>query len=92
MKTLDEIGLNYYTDKASYHHKYLDYYDTNLSAKRNNENNILEIGILFGQSTKMFKEYFTNSKIYSFDIEDKRNLAEDRIEILYSKHYLLELI
>lgn len=72
--TLDQIGLKYNSDKSSTHHKYLDLYDKYFSDIRYDENNILEIGIFNGDSLRIFSEYFENSKLYAFDIMDKRNL------------------
>lgn len=79
---LDQIGILVGTDKASNHHKYLDHYDELFKNLRNDNINFLEVGILFGQSTKMFKEYFSNGTIYAFDIDDKTHLNDDRIKIM----------
>lgn len=72
---LDEIGLKYNSDKSSKHHKYLNLYDNYFSKIRYEKNNILEIGILEGESLKIFSEYFVNSNIYAFDILQKNNLT-----------------
>ena len=55
-KTLNEIGLSYNSDKVSEHHNYLNLYDKYFTSIRNNNNQILEIGILHGDSIKMLKE------------------------------------
>ena len=80
--TLNEIGLKYDSDKSTNYHDYLNLYDKHFDKYRNENNKILEIGILFGGSLNIFHEYFKNSFIYAIDIEDKRHLKKDRIEIL----------
>lgn len=82
MGLLNEIGIKYGTDKSSQHHNYLDYYESKISVNKDKKINLLEIGILFGQSTKMFKEYFSVGNIFSFDINNKKHLEEERISIL----------
>lgn len=81
-KTLDEIGILYGTDKASNHHKYLDHYGNIFSNLRDENVKILEIGVLFGQSLSMLSNFFPNGEIFAFDIEDKRDLIKDRVNIL----------
>jgi len=81
-KTLNEIGLQNNSDKSSAYHCYLDLYDRYLTPIRQNKNNILEIGILFGDSIKIFKEYFSESTIYALDIVDKTNLTEQNVNII----------
>ena len=82
MKSLNEIGLNYNSDKVSEHHNYLELYDKFFTSIRLNQNKILEIGILHGDSIKMLKDYFENSIITGIDINDKKHLASDRLVIL----------
>lgn len=74
MKTLDQIGLNYKSDKSSSFHNYLNIYDKYFSDRRNDNNNILEIGVLNGDSLNILSEYFINSKIIGMDILDKSHL------------------
>lgn len=81
-KTLNEIGLLYNSDKVSEHHNYLDLYDKYFKKTRFDSNEILEIGVLNGDSVKMLRDYFENSIITGVDIEDKRHLISDRIKIL----------
>lgn len=51
---LQEIGLKYQTDKATYH-KYLDFYEQHI--KRESVKRFLEIGIYKGQSIKMWRDW-----------------------------------
>ena len=82
MKTLDQIGLSTNSDKSSNYHDYLNFYETFFSKIRNSNNNILEIGILNGDSLKLMSDYFVNSTIYAFDIENKSHLNIPRCKIL----------
>lgn len=81
-KKLNEIGLSYNSDKVSEHHNYLDLYEKHLEKIRFNNNQILEIGVLNGDSIKVFNEYFENSMITGVDINDRTFLNSDRIKIL----------
>jgi hypothetical protein len=80
--TLDQIGQQYNTDKSSVFHNYLNLYDDRLKEIRHNKNNILEIGIFNGDSIRMFTEYFDNSKIIGFDIDDKSHLTGNERNVI----------
>jgi ubiquinone/menaquinone biosynthesis C-methylase UbiE len=80
--TLNEIGLKNKSDKSSEYHDYLNLYDKYFYAHRNKNINFLEIGILFGDSLKIFDEYFVNANITAIDIEDKSHLSKSNIEII----------
>jgi len=82
MKKLNEIGLQTNSDKSSSLHNYLNIYESMFESIRLLNNNILEIGILFGDSLKIWSQFFENSNIYSFDIEDKSYLQIPRCKIL----------
>jgi hypothetical protein len=58
--TLQEIGLKYYTDKATYH-GYLDFYEKYID--KENIKRFLEIGIQAGYSIKTWREWFNNNTI-----------------------------
>jgi hypothetical protein len=63
---LTNIHLEFETDKGTAH-SYLEYYDELFSDLRLKHMNVLEIGVLFGGSLKMWSTYFINSKIYGID-------------------------
>jgi hypothetical protein len=67
--TLDAIGLKYGTDKASFGHNYLDFYEIFFAPLRKEKLNVLEIGVLNGASTRTWEEYFPESKIIGADID-----------------------
>jgi hypothetical protein len=80
MSTLNQIGLKYGTDKASEVHDYLKKYEKYLPYKREDKLNILEIGVLNGESLTTWKEYFYNSTIIGIDINpDCKKYQEDRV-------------
>ena len=81
MDTLNEIAIKHKTDKSSLAHNYANIYDFYFNKIRDEELNILEIGIQSGYSLKMWKEYFCNSKIVGLDISDCTNLSEQNIKI-----------
>lgn len=88
MKTLNEIYLNYQSpeghgDKGTAH-TYINEYEKLLKDYRENST-VLEIGIFFGESLKMWNEYFINSKVYGVDITDryiKDLIKENKYNIL----------
>ncbi len=81
-QSLDEIGLKYRTDKASSGHDYLCVYETFVGHLREQEISILEIGVLYGASLKVWKDYFPKAKIVGADINPVvKRFAQDRITI-----------
>lgn len=70
--TLNEINQTYRSDKG-FGHNYLDFYENLFSTKRYDKLNILEIGVLFGNSLKLWNDYFINSMIYGMDNFSQEN-------------------
>ncbi|MDD5165095.1 MAG: class I SAM-dependent methyltransferase [Candidatus Pacebacteria bacterium] len=79
MKTLDEIALKYGTDKSSRKHNYTKLYAAYFEALRDKPITILEIGIANGHSLLTWKEYFIKAKLVGADIEDCKELEQERI-------------
>ena len=70
MKSLTEINQNYGSDKGKVNgrgHSYLDFYESLFQDYRHKTIKILEIGVLFGNSLKLWHEYFTNGSIYGIE-------------------------
>lgn len=65
---LDTIGLKYCTDKASFHHDYLRFYEQFFAPVRYEKLNILEVGVLDGASLATWEQYFPNASIVGADI------------------------
>jgi len=57
-----------------YPQSFTPFYDKFLNKHRNEFKNVLEIGVLFGNSLLCWSEYFSNAKIYGFDIDTSRVL------------------
>ena len=70
MISLVELGLKYPTSKGK--HGFLEIYENYFEKLRNNELNILEIGVENGDSLRVWSNYFVNSKICGIDIVKKK--------------------
>lgn len=68
MDVLTLLADKYKTDKGSLRHKYTSFYHNFLKDIRHKKLNILEIGVDYGYSIKMWLDYFPNSKIFGFDL------------------------
>jgi len=83
MKTLQEVYENYSDwiggDKGT-NHSYIGVYQKEMSKLKNIS--ILEIGIQFGHSIKMWQEYFENSWVGGIDI-DLNNLSFDNLDNVF---------
>ena len=89
MSILDRISIARGTDKSSICHNYCNKYEKYFPFKRYEKLNILEIGVLDGQSLRVWKEYFFNSNILCIDITKeckhiiKKEKEVDTINIEY---------
>jgi len=81
MSTLDKLGIEHNTDKTSEVHNYLVKYEKYLPFKRFDKLNFLEIGVLRGESIKMWSDYFYRSKIVGIDIEPLYESTDENIII-----------
>jgi hypothetical protein len=63
---LTDIHTEFKTDKGTAH-SYIEWYEDTFSDRRIEELNVLEIGVLFGGSLKMWEKYFENSQIYGVE-------------------------
>ena len=91
MGELEKIGKTYKTDKCSNQHNYLDLYEKILPhplvAK-----NILEIGLWFGASARMWHDYYSRAHIYMVENDTNmfRNWEEayariyKRVEVIFT--------
>ena len=80
--TLDQLAEKYGTDKGSKNHDYTPRYSMYLAQYRDEEFNLLEIGVYNGASVKMWKEYFPKATIVALDIDPNcKQYEEDRVNI-----------
>jgi hypothetical protein len=73
MKTLVELVDNSRTDKNTVH-SYLPLYQKLLVSKKETAKNVLEIGICFGGSIKLWNDFFKNATVYGLDIMNINNV------------------
>lgn len=81
LRSLEEI---FKKSKTSIHkwENYFDIYESYLKPFRGKSPKLLEIGVQYGGSLKMWKEYLQNAKIFGIDINpDCKNLEDKDIDI-----------
>jgi hypothetical protein len=85
---LDDLGLQYGTDKSSAHHDYLRRYDEQFWLRRYDEIVLVELGVgghadpaKGGASLLMWREYFPNATIIGVDNE-RKNFTIDGVNIV----------
>jgi hypothetical protein len=81
--TLVELCRQFPTDKCPYHHNYVEIYETLFGRMRNAAIRFLEIGVLHGNSVRLWEAYFPNAQIYGLDIDESTTKYKSaRINIL----------
>lgn len=65
MASLTDLGRKYGTDKVD--HQFTEYYDRIFGGMRDQTFNLLEVGVFFGSSVRMWTEYFQKATIYGAD-------------------------
>src|SRR5438445_12333566 len=75
--SLDAIGTRHGTDKSSSHHGYLDFYERFFRDLRYKQITLLEIGVLRGESARMWNEYFEYGKIIGVDVNPEALQSQD---------------
>jgi cephalosporin hydroxylase len=73
--SLQSIVDNSRSDKNTVH-SYLDLYQNLLIGKKETAKNVLEIGIYYGGSIKLWSDFFTNATVYGLDIMHINNVWE----------------
>jgi hypothetical protein len=68
---LDRIGVLQHTDKACLEHDYLRHYDEIFSRYRDKEITLVEVGVAFGSSLRMWERYFPKATIVGIDIDPR---------------------
>ena len=67
MNVLDELAIKYGTDKSSRYHGFTAPYFQTFDAERDSVKKVLEVGVFFGSSINMWRDYFSNAVIYGLD-------------------------
>ena len=65
---LDNLFINYGTDKSSKSHNFSKFYTRHLNGIKNKKINILEIGAAGGASAASFIHYFKKSRVFCIDV------------------------
>ncbi len=82
LPSLDALGRQFGTDKASPQHDYLNTYERFFAKLRNSPITLLEIGVWRGASLDLWEAYFPNARIIGADVEPAaRRLARGRVAI-----------
>lgn len=72
MKTLDELAIEFGTDKSSAAHDYARTYDGLFRHLRDAPIRLLEIGVKTGASIRMWEEYFPHASITAVDLSMRK--------------------
>lgn len=78
--SLMELGEVFPTDKHYQHNYFSQVYQDVLSPIKNDVKTLLEIGILDGNSLKVFKRFFKNAKVYGVDL--RSDTIDGDIEVI----------
>ncbi len=91
MSSLSDFGIH--TDKA-WGHQYLHYYESLFHPIRKKVKTVLEIGIWYGGSLLMWRDYFDKATIYGIDIADhgEEMDKQERINARYMEAYSQEAV
>jgi hypothetical protein len=81
MKDLEQISLNYRSDKGSVYHNYLHIYEKYFSKYRTTLTTFLEIGLWEGESLKMWRDYFETGNLVGADIIDLSSIQLPNTQI-----------
>src|SRR6478736_6325162 len=77
-ESLVDIGKRHGTDKAVPERVMLPAYEMHLSEAREREITLVEIGVLEGNSLRMWRDYFPRGQINGVDISPDAALQEDK--------------
>ena len=79
--SLEQIADNSRTDKNTIH-SYLPLYQQLLISKKDTAKNVLEVGICYGGSIKLWSDFFTNAIVYGLDIMNVWNGIKNNKKIV----------
>lgn len=80
--SLNNIGIEEGTDKSVLAGDYLNHYDETLVSMRDDDFNLIEIGVLSGSSLRMWERYFARATLIGIDIKpDCRVHARERTKV-----------
>jgi demethylmacrocin O-methyltransferase len=77
--SLPDLCAQHRTDKCEQHHNYVELYVTVFEPVREEAKRVLEIGVLDGDSVRMWEAYFPRAMIFGIDIVDTSQHETERI-------------
>jgi len=78
-RSLEDLCQLYPSDKCPYHHNYIEVYAQIFEPMCATATRVLEIGVLRGDSMRLWEGYFPNAHIFGLDIKDTSSNDTDRI-------------
>ena len=78
-RSLEALCKQHDTDKCASRHNYVDLYETFFNPRRDHVGRLLEIGVLEGDSLRLWEAYFPAARIFGLDIADTTGVDTDRI-------------
>ena len=97
MTPLCELARHYQTDKGGWHlhagdtcHNYTPTYHKLLAPVRETVKAVLEIGVNYGPSLRMWRDYFPNARIIGLDCNAECLFTDGRIECFAADQYNAE--
>jgi hypothetical protein len=97
MTPLCELAKKHGTDKGGWHllagdtcHNYTQLYDRLLMAHVDRVKSVLEIGVNYGPSLRMWRDYFPNARIIGLDCNAECLFHEERIDCFAADQYNAE--
>jgi hypothetical protein len=89
--TLDDLALKHGTDKASFCHDYCPHYEHHLDYLRTGPVHLLEIGVLWGASLRMWADWFSHPESVIIGVDTNRTLVEyPRVRIIETHSQMLQ--
>jgi hypothetical protein len=79
MPTLAKLCMVHATDKCPDIHNYVELYGVFFRPLRKRAERVLEIGVLDGESVRLWEAYFPRATIFGIDIEDTSQYETERI-------------
>jgi len=64
---LDDLGRKHGTDKSTTNHAFLPIYSRALESMRQSATRVMEVGVFYGSSILMWRDYFTEAEIVGVD-------------------------
>jgi len=93
MTLLDQHDLkNYNTDKNTLHSYIENFYSPAFTPYKNDPIKILEIGVRYGGSIELWRDFFTNGEIYGIDNANECIVYPDGCNIILGDAYNEEII